>query len=659
FLVSSNVTDALVADGARDPGALHRKVRRTSLQTALVLVPGVAFTVAAAPAIMALFGSGYTGEAVTTLRLLALAAVPNAVSTVVVAVAHVRQRISTVIAIQVTMSVLSLGASWALLDVHGIVGVAWAWLGAQSATAVLAVVLAVRSEAGLRRAAVARLVARVSALRSAGARRRAGRLLGERLGSLPAEVGELEDVSLLAHQHDLLVLRGQVDRTPVVVRLAAGAQGRRGIAAHRSQLQALHADDDLAPLHPLIPRVLRGDPGATWLVETMVTGSPVASSPAGASRDRAVAAGLAVLDRLHGATARRLVVGPELVALWVHEPVATVAEVVDDPRAVRGLAALHRRLREELIGTRVTVARLHGDPSLDNLLVADDGSAVTGMVDWESSTIGLPECDLMVLVLARRVAHGGELGAEVLDLLASGWSAEERALLGTSWSLNDHVRPTTAVLLTWLAHVAANLEKTDRYRANRWWVRHNVEDVLASLDDGTPVPSALDHAPVAGTDVPDVGDRPAEPPAVADALAPALAGTRARLSDRALRVGVVAATAAAWAATTWGAPVAVRVALVLAATVVLPAVVLGRCLGTPGPLVHGVIGVAGAVSAGVLLAEAQLYAGLWSPTLWAVLIGATTLALSLRIPPYQPARPTPATPADAIVRRTRSSKAVA
>lgn len=650
FLISSNVTDALVAEGALAQDGLASKVRRSASQTALILVPGVALTVLAAPLIMSMFGGGYTGDAATVLRLLSLAALPNALTTVVIAVAHVRQRMWIVVVLQSVMSALTLGLSWVLLGSHGVVGVAWAWLIAQLVTAVLAVAVALATEAPLRRAALGRLVARASHVRSRATRGRARKTLAAKLAILPEATLPSGSVHLLAYQHDLLVARAGTGADAVVVRLAAGRQGRRVIAAHRSQLRSVHADPQLGSVRALIPRALSADVGAGWLVETAADGIPMASLR-GEARDRAVSAGLDALDRLHLDTARCVVVGDQLARLWIHDPVATVAAVVTKERAARGLAALHRRLAQELTGETATVACLHGDPSLDNLLVAPDGSVVTGMVDWESSTIGLPECDLTILMLSRRAADGGEMGDTILELLDDGWRADEQATsrLGTAWTLNPKVRPSTIVLLTWLTHIVANLEKTDRYRNNPWWIRRNVENVLAALDEDA-APADRPIADLASHEMRPLSDDDLEPVGAA--------AQRSPLSVSRLRLIILGITLAAWAAATADAPVALRMALVIGATVVVPAVVIGRCLGTPGPLIRGVIGTAGAVASTMLLAEVLLYSGLWSPVLWLVAVGAATLALSLRIPPYQPTRPTPPTPADAIVRRSRSLKAL-
>ena len=220
FLVSSNVTDALVAEGDRAQDGLAHKVRRTSAQTALILVPGVAVTVLAARPIMSMFGSGYTGEAAFVLRLLALAAVPNAVSTVVIAVAHVRRRMSIVIAIQSVMSVLTLGLSWVLIGPYGVQGVAWAWLIAQVLSAVLAVGIALGTETSLRAAIRSRLIGWLRSLRGHLDGRRARRALAERLGGPPTGGGGLRT--------------GRAPRVPTRPAGAAGrTQRRRGDRTHR------------------------------------------------------------------------------------------------------------------------------------------------------------------------------------------------------------------------------------------------------------------------------------------------------------------------------------------------------------------------------------------------------------------------------------------
>lgn len=148
FLVSSNLTDALVAHGAAvGPGqSLAPLLRRSAVQLSVLLVPAIGFTVLAAPLIMGIFGAGYEGDSVVVLRVLAVAAAPNAVSTLMVAVNHVRRRLALVVTIQATMAALTLLLVVGAIETMGIEGVALAWLVAQSVTAVVAVALTARAE---------------------------------------------------------------------------------------------------------------------------------------------------------------------------------------------------------------------------------------------------------------------------------------------------------------------------------------------------------------------------------------------------------------------------------------------------------------------------------------------------------------------------------
>lgn len=150
FLVSSNICDALVAHAAEDPGGLRELVTHVSKHLALLVVPAVLAIVIAAPWIMALFGEDYRDAATGVLRLLVLAAIPNTVTTVMVALAHIRRLIWVVVVIQLVMAIATLGLVVPLVERSGIIGVAWAWLIAQCISMVLAVALTVWTESANR-----------------------------------------------------------------------------------------------------------------------------------------------------------------------------------------------------------------------------------------------------------------------------------------------------------------------------------------------------------------------------------------------------------------------------------------------------------------------------------------------------------------------------
>ncbi|HEX7135619.1 MAG TPA: hypothetical protein VF228_23785, partial [Iamia sp.] len=108
YLVGSNVGDVLVAEGAIERHNLHRSLQTAAQQVVGFLVPGVAVMVVGAPWILAAFGGGYSADATTLLRLLALSFVPNTAVSLLVGVAQVRGRMGRVVAIYAAIAAASL-----------------------------------------------------------------------------------------------------------------------------------------------------------------------------------------------------------------------------------------------------------------------------------------------------------------------------------------------------------------------------------------------------------------------------------------------------------------------------------------------------------------------------------------------------------------------
>ncbi|WP_421122028.1 phosphotransferase family protein [Aquihabitans daechungensis] len=183
--------------------------------------------------------------------------------------------------------------------------------------------------------------------------------------------------------------------------MATDRSTRRLIADQQAVLRELTGDPRLAALRSRLPRPAVVGPDVAWMVQAASPGRP-GGSLAHDLRPAARAAGLGFLEELHAATAEPAVITDRLLDQWVHDPVTTVAGTLRDAASARGLAALHDRLTTELLGTPVTLARLHGDPTPDNFLFDDDGTTVTAVVDWESTGTGLPECDLAAFILACR-----------------------------------------------------------------------------------------------------------------------------------------------------------------------------------------------------------------------------------------------------------------
>ena len=126
---------------------------------------------------------------------------------------------------------------------------------------------------------------------------------------------------------------------------------------------------------------------------------------------------------------------------------------------------------------------------LGNVLLARDSGRVTvsGIVDWEDARqVGLPDCDLIHLWLT---AQPGELGTTVRRAVLSPETVQDAVhRLSVSWS-NPQLSTSHLVLLAWLWHVTAELERASRNRVGRLWLARSVKPVLKLVGsrDATPV----------------------------------------------------------------------------------------------------------------------------------------------------------------------------
>lgn len=137
ILVSTNMGSSLIVEGARDPGQLGAYSLRMMIRTFGIVGPAVVVVVFAAEPILRVFGGVYASEGATLLRLLALAALPNVLTSLGISVLRVQRHTWMVVAISAPLCALSLSLSWVLLEAFGIVGVGLGWLAGQATIALL------------------------------------------------------------------------------------------------------------------------------------------------------------------------------------------------------------------------------------------------------------------------------------------------------------------------------------------------------------------------------------------------------------------------------------------------------------------------------------------------------------------------------------------
>jgi O-antigen/teichoic acid export membrane protein len=135
-LLSSNMGSSLIVEASTNQSKLGEYSRRIILQLVLLVGFAVLVIFAGAPLILRIFGQDYAAQGSSLLRLLALAAIPNIVTSVFVSISRVQRRMRRVIFSLGALCVLVLSLSAFLLPRFGILGAGIAWLGAETVVAI-------------------------------------------------------------------------------------------------------------------------------------------------------------------------------------------------------------------------------------------------------------------------------------------------------------------------------------------------------------------------------------------------------------------------------------------------------------------------------------------------------------------------------------------
>lgn len=140
LVISVAVSTTLFAEGSNDRANLPRALRRSMLLIAALLLPAIVLVVVVGERVLGLFGEAYEAGA-SLLLVLAIAAIPDALTNLGIAVLRLERRFRLASAITLGMAAITLGLAAVLVTSLGIVGVGVAWLVAQTA-GVVALVLA-------------------------------------------------------------------------------------------------------------------------------------------------------------------------------------------------------------------------------------------------------------------------------------------------------------------------------------------------------------------------------------------------------------------------------------------------------------------------------------------------------------------------------------
>jgi thymidylate kinase len=278
----------------------------------------------------------------------------------------------------------------------------------------------------------------------------------------------------------------------VKVPLCAWAEG--ALKKHVQVVTRLSADPRLADWSKLLP-VIRCEGRAgelSYVVEGLLPGQPASSLINSGEGAAALRASAQAITGIHAQTGERLRVDDEVVKSWVWDPVHAVRAAL--PAARRpgwrsdALERVGQNVASALKGRDVQVAWVHGDYWPGNVLVAEDGSTVTGIVDWSLAEPKLPllHDSIHLILFARRIQQRRDLGflarAMLEDLHLDPTEDYILRTIGLGWPA-DVASVRLAVVLAWLHHIGSVAGAGGEVQ-NPWWVRQNLDPLLKS-----PLPS--------------------------------------------------------------------------------------------------------------------------------------------------------------------------
>lgn len=136
-LITVNLGVALMVEGAIDRTALRAAATTVVRRIALLIVPAVLVLVAFAPLVLSVFGAKYAQFGSTLLRLMALAVLFKAVTSLYIALSRVEKRVSRIALAQGTLFASIAGLSWWLMGHLGLKGVGVAYLASQAVMAAI------------------------------------------------------------------------------------------------------------------------------------------------------------------------------------------------------------------------------------------------------------------------------------------------------------------------------------------------------------------------------------------------------------------------------------------------------------------------------------------------------------------------------------------
>ena len=136
FAIPAAVSQSLFVEGSHFEDKLRESVIKSLKFTFLLLVPAVIVLILLGKWLLLLFGQSYLLNALKLLWILSLSSLPLSINYLYSCILRVKSRIKELMAIWGFMAISVLLASYLIMPATGIMGIGYAWLGAQAVVAI-------------------------------------------------------------------------------------------------------------------------------------------------------------------------------------------------------------------------------------------------------------------------------------------------------------------------------------------------------------------------------------------------------------------------------------------------------------------------------------------------------------------------------------------
>lgn len=136
FAIPAAASSSLLAEGSHFEDWLRENVVKSLKSTFLLLIPAAILLAAAGKWLLLVFGQGYSLNALPLLWVLCFSSLPNGINYIYTGMLRVTGRITELIIIWGFIAIGGLVVSYLLLPLTGMIGIGYAWLGAQLIAAI-------------------------------------------------------------------------------------------------------------------------------------------------------------------------------------------------------------------------------------------------------------------------------------------------------------------------------------------------------------------------------------------------------------------------------------------------------------------------------------------------------------------------------------------